>query len=507
MANQLGKFSPNLAQITQPLRELLGKKSAWIWDTPHKTAFQKVKRELTEPTTLALYDPAADTKVSADASAFGLGAVLLQKQEESWKPVAYASRSLSETELRYAQIEKEALALTWACEKFAIYLLGKRFQVETDHKPLVPLLSSKHLDSLPPRVLRFRLRLDRFDFSIQHTPGKHMYTADTLSRAPLPNKGDTSLEELAELAMDACITQLPASHSTLSDLEEAQNADPVCSMLIKYCRDGWPGKTKLSDVTRPYWAERGQLNLKGNLLLFGSRIVIPAAKQQDILGKIHHGHQGIHKCRLRARQSVWWPGLSAKLEQYVQNCPHCSKEKGPTQGATATNTTAGVPMAKDWDRPIPTGKQNIPDCHRLLLTIPRGHHIVIHNIWQHHNGPQDNIRQTWHTTSSHKRQRAPVLLNRIPTIRERVRLPAHYQQPPLSPKQRAGGERSEDREEPAQRSQRPLSGTLSISSDPTSMVQSVTSRAANGTSHTVQHTPSDRNTHPNMVIPGEVSSG
>ena len=193
MANQLGKFSPNLAHLSQPLRELLGKKNAWTWGSTQQIAFDKVKTELTAPVTLALYDPSAETKLSADASAYSLGAVLLQKCKDGWKPVAYASRSLSETEQRYAQIEKEALALTWACEKFSIYFLGKRFQVETDHKPLVPLLGSKHLDTLPPRVLRFRLRLDRFDFSIGHTPGKHMYTADALSRAPLATEGDSNL--------------------------------------------------------------------------------------------------------------------------------------------------------------------------------------------------------------------------------------------------------------------------------------------------------------------------
>ena len=92
---------------------------------------------------------------------------------------------MSETETRYAQIEKEALAITWACEKFSTYILGKHISIETDHKPLVPLLGSKHLDNLPPRVLRFRLRLMRFSYSIQHVPGTLLYAADTLSRAPL----------------------------------------------------------------------------------------------------------------------------------------------------------------------------------------------------------------------------------------------------------------------------------------------------------------------------------
>ena len=136
MANQLGKFTPNLAELTQPLRELLGKSRAWTWGPAQSRAFKQVQGELMKPTVLALYDPAAPTKVSADASSHGLGAVLLQSIDGSWRPVAYASRSMSETKRRYAQIEKEALATTWACEKFANFLIGKHFLVETDHKPL-----------------------------------------------------------------------------------------------------------------------------------------------------------------------------------------------------------------------------------------------------------------------------------------------------------------------------------------------------------------------------------
>ncbi len=95
--------------------------------------------------------------------------MLLQQStdgSQNWRPVAYASRYLTETERRYAQIEKEALAATWASEKFADYVLGRQYELETDHEPLVPLLSNKRLDSLPPRILWFRLRLDKFDFSI-----------------------------------------------------------------------------------------------------------------------------------------------------------------------------------------------------------------------------------------------------------------------------------------------------------------------------------------------------
>ena len=125
MVNQLGKFSPRIVEISKPIRELLSSKQAWNWGPAQEEAFVKVKAKLTAHTVLALYDPHAD---AADASSHGLGAVLLQKQE--WRPVAYASRSMSETETRYSQIEKEALAITWACEKFSTYVLGKHINID-----------------------------------------------------------------------------------------------------------------------------------------------------------------------------------------------------------------------------------------------------------------------------------------------------------------------------------------------------------------------------------------
>ena len=141
MVNQLGKFSPNIAELSKPLRELLSAKKAWLWTPAQDKAFTNLKKELTNPNILTLHNPNADTIISADASSHGVGAALLQKVQGQWHPVAYASRSMTCTESRYAQIEKETLAATWACEKFATYIQGKTITLETDHKPLVLLLS------------------------------------------------------------------------------------------------------------------------------------------------------------------------------------------------------------------------------------------------------------------------------------------------------------------------------------------------------------------------------
>ena len=118
MVKQLGTFSPNLAEHTQLLRELLGKDKTWVWeDTHEKLAFEKVTKMLVASPVFALFDLNLETTLSADASSYGLGAVLLQNQASgNLQPVAYISISMTPIEKRYAQIQKEALAFTWACE-------------------------------------------------------------------------------------------------------------------------------------------------------------------------------------------------------------------------------------------------------------------------------------------------------------------------------------------------------------------------------------------------------
>ena len=155
MVNQLSKFSPRLAEMSEPLRSLLSSKNTWGWLAAQQKAFEDLKAELQSQRVLALYQ---ETIVAADASSYGLGSVLLQQQsDKDWKPVLFASRTLSSTEQRYAQVEKEALGVTWECERFKHFLLGKKFHIHTDHKPLISLLGQKHLDELPIRIQRFHM--------------------------------------------------------------------------------------------------------------------------------------------------------------------------------------------------------------------------------------------------------------------------------------------------------------------------------------------------------------
>ena len=124
---------------------------------------------------------------------------------------------MTPTERRYAQIEKEALAFTWACERLSDYLVGLQFHIQTDHKPL---FSSKHLEELPLRVQRFRMRMMRFQFTIGHVPGKELMIADALSRGPVSkaSAADKLLQREATAFVDFVVEHLPATEQRLQEI-------------------------------------------------------------------------------------------------------------------------------------------------------------------------------------------------------------------------------------------------------------------------------------------------
>ena len=127
--------------------------------------------------------------MTCDASKNALGAVLLQDKQ----PISYASRPMNEAETRYAQIEKELLAVLLTLERFNHYTYGNKILVENDHKPLRIVLK-KFLHDAPPRLQRMLLRLQQYDFVFKHKPGKELVVADTLFRAPLPDQ-DPDMEK------------------------------------------------------------------------------------------------------------------------------------------------------------------------------------------------------------------------------------------------------------------------------------------------------------------------
>ena len=347
--NQMSKFIPHMADTTKPICELLQKDRAWTWNEAQEDAFRRIKVALTTAPVLAVFDPEKETTVAADASSYGLGAVLLQEQADgSNKPVAYVSRSLTPTEQKYAQIEKEALAFTWACERLQGYLLGLKFHIHTDHKPLVPLFSTKHLEQLPIRVQRFRLRMMRYDFTISHVPGKELYTADMLSRAPVGqvDDQDESFRRHIEAFVNSIMEDIPASSVQIEKIKQHQRTDHICQEIKKYCTNGWPSRRNPLTIDKTYHELSNEISIENDLLLRGQRIIIPKSLQKEMLQKIHSGHQGITKCRERARQAIWWPGISTQLKHLIDNCHQCLKNRTAIAQPLIPSTLPALPWQK-----------------------------------------------------------------------------------------------------------------------------------------------------------------
>ncbi|UYV63592.1 K02A2.6-like, partial [Cordylochernes scorpioides] len=326
MVNFLGRFVPNLAEITKPLNDLRKKDVSFIWGSPQKKAFEKVKDVLASDRVLASFDISKKTMVSADASSYGLGAVLKQEHEANeWRPVAFASRTLTKTEQGYAQIEKEALAITWACERFKDFVVGKTFLIETDPKPLVPIFTTKDLNDLTPRLQRYRMRMLQFSFHIFHTPGKDLITADALSRQPLPGHlpEDEELQEEVEHFVRSIVLHQSTTDDRLAKIALNQKLEPTLQNVAYYCKNGWPAKCQLSPLERSFYDVRDEIGEENGLLMRGLRVIIPSNMRKDVLNRIHAGHQGITKCRARAKDHVWWPGIGQEIQDMVKTCEKC----------------------------------------------------------------------------------------------------------------------------------------------------------------------------------------
>jgi hypothetical protein len=179
MAKFLARFIQDLSARTFNLRSLLKNDVTFIWLDAHQQEFDALKKLISSDLVVQYYDPDLPIRITTDASRKGLGAVLQQKHaNEKWLPVAFASRSLTEAESRYATIEQETLAIEFACTRFHQYIFGQEVELETDHKSLVSIFK-KSLNSCPARIQSMRLKLRSYDLRLTHTPGKELVTADT----------------------------------------------------------------------------------------------------------------------------------------------------------------------------------------------------------------------------------------------------------------------------------------------------------------------------------------
>lgn len=147
-----------------------------------------------------------------------------------------------------------------------------------------------------------------------------------------------------EKFVHAMIDQLPADKNRLDQFRKVQQDDTICSQVIAFTKSGWPARHTIKGELSKYWAEKDKLTISNELLLYARRIVIPMELQKEVLTKIHHGHQGIQRCKLST--SVWWPGVSKAMEAFVKTCPTCMKNTPPPVQPLMQSTLPGYP----WER-------------------------------------------------------------------------------------------------------------------------------------------------------------
>ena len=327
MINYHSRFYPNLSEKAEPLRLLLKKNILWTWDENMNRIFEEIKEMMSTTPVLAYFDASKPIRVSADGSLKGLGGMLEQETEiGKWKPVAFASRSLTDAEKRYSNIERETLAVVWCCERFADMLIGTQFIIRTDHKPLVSLLGNIPLADLTARIQRMRMRLMKFTYRIEHIPGKELFTPDTLSRIPLPVSED--FQDVLQQDVDAFVNVMyvvPASDQKLKEILNKQQEDEGFLEMKRYLT----GQTNelRTDGAKQMKKYESQLWHKDEILMFNHRLVIPPSMRKEILDKIHEAHGGENKCINRAKTCVWWPGINRDIQNKAQNCSKCVENR------------------------------------------------------------------------------------------------------------------------------------------------------------------------------------
>jgi transposase InsO family protein len=304
------RFIGNFATLIAPLSELLKTKSIhgqekapkFSWTEEANDAFKRAKEILVSAPVLTNPNYEKMFIIHADASDIGIGGVLSQEQDEGGeKPCAYFSAKLTTPERKYTTTEKECLAVLLAIENFRPYVEGTKFKVITDHSALLWLLKMKTPPS--PRLARWILRLQGFDFEVIHRKGKEHVVPDTLSRIPD--------EELEVNILDSSTTSDEWYTKLIAKVTENQEKYPEFKVegekLFKYCKS--PNEFGDQDFV---W-----------------KLLIPADSRTEIMQKAHDecGHLGVFKTTNRIRQRYYWPRLQEDVQAYIRKCDACKSSK------------------------------------------------------------------------------------------------------------------------------------------------------------------------------------
>ena len=321
MVTYMGNFIPHLSHHTEPLRQMLKQDALFHWDEMANAAFQKIKQLIakTEEQPLRYYDRMKPVTVQVDASQRGLAACLVQDN----RLIAFASKSLTDTEQRYANIERELLAIVFACQHLNTYVLGRPFMVESDYK-LLEMIHHKSLASVPPCLQKILLQLQWYDLTIKYRLGKEMLLADALSRCPSRSS--------PEIKLDIRVDYIAFSKAWIEKLKEATSEDPITSTVYQLTMQGWPHKRRhVPRIARRYWDFRDELTTDEGLLLKGPCIVIPSSLWKEYLEWLHQGHLSASKVQENARQHMYWPGIDVDIIDYIRRCQECIRRSQPTK--------------------------------------------------------------------------------------------------------------------------------------------------------------------------------
>ena len=285
---------------------------------------------ITSEQVLTHYDPGLPVRLACDASPTGIGAVLSHVMlDGSERPVAFASRSLTKTERRYAQIDKEALSIVWGVKRFHVYLFGRQFTLLTDHKPLTSIFHpEKGVPAMTAaRLQRYAMFLAGFDYKIEYKSTTKHCNADGLSRLPLQNKEREETEVDSSEVFHA--TQFEPLSVTSEAVARETRRDPVLARVYDSVVKGWSVRVS---GDKPYYERRNELTVPLGCILWGMRVVIPKKLQDRVLEELHDGHLGIVKMKALARSYVWWINVSGQLEELAKACSGCQhNQKMPTK--------------------------------------------------------------------------------------------------------------------------------------------------------------------------------
>ena len=319
LVNYLNRFSLALAELTAPLRVLCKKDTLFACESTQQAAFEATKKEITSALVLAYFDQSKTSIIQSDASKKGLGAVLLQ----DGKPVVYASRTLTETEQHYSNIERELLSIVFALEKCHHYVYGYTATVQTDHKPLVSAWK-KSIVCNSPRLQRLLLRLSQYDLTIEYLKGKDNAVADTLSRVFPQPADEEGKDEEDFIPVHMLTEEILADSTRIANFRCATAEDTTSSLLMQVVANGWPeSKKDCHPLLVDYWSYMEEISAENGLLLKGQRLIVPEKLHNGVLQTIHEGHFGFEKLQLRARVAVFWPGITSDLLQTAQSCKVC----------------------------------------------------------------------------------------------------------------------------------------------------------------------------------------